>query len=340
MIRNHEALLVELRRIHEEIRDVVVQAGEECSLEELSAVSSDDKSGDTIFAIDRISEEVLVRLFSRLATRWSCVLVAEGLGEDGRAVLPHGSTPEQAELRIIVDPIDGTRGLMYQKRSAWILTGAAPNRGEATTLADIELALQTEIPLTKQHLCDTLWACRGQGAKGERVNRVTGERSALLPRPSRAQTIEQGFGGLARFFPAARGELATIDDMVVERILGPVRPGRACAFEDQYISTGGQLYELMMGHDRWIADLRPLAESLMRRRGLSLGLCCHPYDLCSELVAREAGVLVSDERGEPLAYPLDVQTDCAWMGFANPAIEEQVHPVLEQILRERGLLDD
>ena len=32
------------------------------------------------------------------------------------------------------------------------------------TLADIELAVQTEIPLVKQHLSDELWAVRGQGA--------------------------------------------------------------------------------------------------------------------------------------------------------------------------------
>ena len=36
---------------------------------------------------------------------------------------------------------------MYQKRSAWILTGVAPNRGPETSLQDIVLAMQTEIPL-------------------------------------------------------------------------------------------------------------------------------------------------------------------------------------------------
>ena len=47
---------------------------------------------------------------------------------------------------MLADPIDGTRCLMYQKRSGWILTGIAPNRGEGTVLADIELAVQTEFP--------------------------------------------------------------------------------------------------------------------------------------------------------------------------------------------------
>ena len=53
---------------------------------------------------------------------------------------------------------------MYQKRSAWILTAVAPNRGAGTSLRDIELAVQTEIPLVKQHLSDQLWALRGGGA--------------------------------------------------------------------------------------------------------------------------------------------------------------------------------
>ena len=68
------------------------------------------------------------------------------------ACYPSGADETSADWRIIVDPIDGTRGLMYQKRSAWILTGVAPNRGPGTSLSDIELAVQTEIPLVKQHL--------------------------------------------------------------------------------------------------------------------------------------------------------------------------------------------
>src|SRR4029453_113722 len=118
-------------------------------------------------------------------------------------VLPRGANAAQAELRIIVDPIDGTRGGMYQKRPAWILTGVAPNNGPLTSLEDAELAVMTEIPLVKQHLCDSLWAIAGQGVGGERLNRLTGERIALRPQPSRSPSIAQGYGGIARFFPGA-----------------------------------------------------------------------------------------------------------------------------------------
>ena len=310
-------------------------ACEQSAAEQLAVPLGHD-AGDTIYAIDRVSEHVLLEHFAELASQWSFVLVAEGLGTTGRMVLPLGTTADVAELQIIVDPIDGTRGLMYQKRPAWILTGVARNRGPATTLADIELALQTEIPLLKQHLCDTFWLIDGE-VGGERLDRVSGKRVRLAPHPTRAATIAEGYGGIARFFPGARELLAAVDDEVAERILGPVQRGRAQLFEDQYISTGGQLYELLMGHDRWIADLRPLAERMLRKRGRALGLCCHPYDLCTESIARAAGILVTDECGRCLTAPLDVTTDVSWIGIANAQLRDLLWPVLRDVLAERGL---
>ncbi len=260
------------------------------------------------------------------------MLIAEGL-PSGKIVLPHGADESSAVWRIIVDPIDGTRGLMYQKRSGWVLTGVAPNRGPGTNLADIELALQTEIPLVKQHLFDVAWAIRGEGAQAERVNRLTGERSPIHLRPSQTPTIAHGYAGIVRFFPGAREVLAEIDEEIVRGALGPVQEGKAHCFEDQYASTGGQLYELMSGHDRFIADLRPLMEPVMRRRGLALGICCHPYDLCTELIAREAGVIVTDVDGEPLRALLELEPDVAWIGYANQQIRTQIEPLLEGAIK-------
>ena len=337
MIRDAGRLAGRIRAIHEVIRDAVVSACERNAPEAMARVVSEGP-GDTVFEIDRVSEEELVGRFEELARECSLVLVMEGQETQGGVVLPRGTNPDKAELRVIVDPVDGSRGLMYQKRSAWILTGVAPNRGPATTLADIELAVQTEIPTVKQHLCDALWAVAGGGATGERLNRLSGDRSPLSPRPSTSATIGQGYGGVARFIPGARAELAAIDDRVYELTLGPIKRGRAQAFEDQYISTGGQLYELMVGHDRWLADLRPLVEPVLKKRGLALGLCCHPYDLCTELVAREAGVLVGDELGRRLSAPLDTTTDVTWAGYANADIRDLVAPALRTALRERDLL--
>jgi hypothetical protein len=143
---------------------------------------------------------------------------------------------------------------------------------------------------------------------------------------------------LARFFPGVREELAAIDEEIVRGALGDVEHGKAHCFEDQYLSSGGQLYELMAGHDRFIADLRPLMEPLLRQRGLSLGICCHPYDVCTELIARELGVIVTDARGEGLRAPLNLETDVDWAGYANHNIQQQIEPLLQQALKRRGLM--
>jgi hypothetical protein len=327
-------LLEPILALHRRIRDDVVASCERAAVAALADIAHDDE-GDTIYAIDRVAEDVLVGEIERtIASKTPVRLVAEGL-PGGELVLPRGATPSDVEWVVIVDPIDGTRGLMYQKRPGWILTGVARSSGGVVGLDAIELAVQTEIPLVKQHLCDQAWAVRGRGAVATRTNRLTGETLPLRLEPSSAATIAHGFSTISRFFPGVREELASIDDEIVATLLGPPVPGKAQLFEDQYISSGGQLYELMSGHDRFIADLRPLFE---RRRKGGPALCCHPYDLCTELIARELGIFVTDEHGRQLAAPLDVTSDVAWIGYANARVRDLVQPVLQQALSRRGLL--
>jgi len=332
-----KVLLDSIIEIHAAIRDEVVAACERSAESDLSQIASDD-AGDTIYAIDRISEERLIHLFEmRIANTIPLVLIGEGLPE-GKVLLPRGIAEEDAQNRVIVDPIDGTRGLMYQKRSAWILTGVAPNKGKDTNLGDIELAVQTEIPLVKQHLSDVLWAEKGKGVGAFRYNRLTGDKSTFTPQPSKAKTIAHGFAMVARFFPGAREELAAIDEEIVFAALGAPQAGKAHCFEDQYISSGGQLYELMVGHDRFVADIRPLMEKVLSRRGQALGICCHPYDMCTELIARECGVIVTDARGQQLQAPLDVESEVDWAGYANDDIRRQMEDLLQNALKKRGLM--
>ncbi|MBI2505491.1 MAG: inositol monophosphatase [Candidatus Latescibacteria bacterium] len=323
-------LLPLIRQLHERLREAVVAACEQAAVEELALIDREGKE-DTIYAVDRVGEEELLSFFEGLDRCSPIVLVAEGL-PGGQVVLPRGCAAEEAPWRIIVDPIDGTRGLMYQKRSAWVLTGVAPNWGPQTGLHDIELAVQTEIPLVKQHLCDTLWALKGQGAQAERLNRLSGERYTFLLRPSTATTIAHGFATVVRFFPGAREWLSALDEELIRAVLGPLPPGRAACFEDQYIASGGQLYELLVGHDRFVADLRPLMTPLLARRGQGPLVCSHPYDLCTELIAREAGVVVTDPQGGPLQARLGVEGDVAWVGYANPALRACLEGPLQAAL--------
>jgi fructose-1,6-bisphosphatase/inositol monophosphatase family enzyme len=332
-------LLEPILALHRSIRAGVLAACEQQTVEELSRVA-EDGVGDTLYAVDKVSEALLVERLAEEADRHGgLVLVAEGIA-GGRLTLPRGRTEESCRYCVIVDPIDGTRELMYQKRPAWVLTGVAPNRGNATRLSDIELAVQTEIPLVKQYLADELWSVRDQGAHAARVNVLTGERAPLTLRPSRAATIEQGFAMVNRFFPGVRDELAAIDEEVVRALVGTPKPGKAACFEDQYLSSGGQLYELMVGHYRFVAELRPLMAPLLQARGMALGLCCHPYDICTALIAEELGIVLEDPAGGKLDCALDVESDVAWVGYANRELATQIGPALRGALKRRGLAGD
>src|SRR5216117_1536421 len=162
-----ERLLEPTHSLHAAIRDDVVEACARQSAEQLAAIAGDE--GDTIYAVDRVGEDALVRGLATLPGDEPVCLIAEGLAE--LLVFPRGAREQDCRWRLLVDPLDGTRGLMYQKRSAWVLTGVAPNRGAATRLSDIVLAVQTEIPPLKQHLSDQLWAFRSKGdRKSTRLN--------------------------------------------------------------------------------------------------------------------------------------------------------------------------
>ena len=133
-----------------------------------------------------------------------------------------------------------------------------------------------------------------------------------------------------------RDVLAAIDDELIARLLGTQRTNEARAFEDQYACTGGQIYGLAMGQDRFVADLRPLMQPIADERQQGLGHCCHPYDICTALIAAEVGVVLRDPSGRELNVPLDTSTQVAWVGYANETLHETIEPELRAILKKRG----
>jgi fructose-1,6-bisphosphatase/inositol monophosphatase family enzyme len=293
-----------LCELGDHLRDLVVEAraGGAVMDEVVGATPA-----DTIYGADAITEAALLGWFER---RWPGVeVVSEGL--DGPVAV--GSPA----WTVIVDPVDGTRGLMHDKRSAWSLAAAAPHGGRS---GDIVAAAMTEIPTTKQWAADQLSAVRGGGVVAERVDVVSGGRRPLAVRPSSATDLEHGFAQLAKFFPAGKAALAAIEEALLERL------GAEVVFDDQYLASGGQLHELVVGHDRFVADLRPLVAPG--------ALACHPYDVCCALVLEEAGGVVTDPWGAPLDVPLDTTTGVAWAGYANRDLAERIGPVLAAVLHE------
>ena len=330
--KSPEHYLAQLRTLQDAMQARLladVKAQEEASTEALAGVA-DVRGGDTIYQIDAHADEVLHHFCTEWAAQGPLVLISEGIEGAGWQVFPEGTREEDAEFLLIVDPIDGTRNIMYNKRSAWALAGIAPNKGRATTLADIEVAVMTELPTTRALLADQLWAIKGQGAHRETKNLVTGERKDTPLRPSRSESLAHGFASLAKFFPPAKGATATLEEKLMLAV-APEDGENPVVFDDQYMTTGGQLYELLVGHDRFIADLRPVFFGVL---GLPPKLVCHPYDICTELIAREAGVAVTDEFGAQLAAPLDIRAAVSWCGYANSTLKDQIEPKLQGLLEE------
>ncbi len=317
------------------IRDAVVAARD---AHQSFADVSRQTSADTIYELDTHVEPILEEFCRHWSRDFPLTLIAEGVegddGEEGEVTFPEGAEPEEAAFQLIVDPIDGTRGLMYDKRAAWVLAGVAPNRGVQTCLSDIAVAMQTEVPTSKQTRSDVLWAVRGQGAHGVRDDLITGRSEPLKLGGSHATTITHGFGTISSFFPGTKILSAELMEMIVRQLIGEVDTGKALVFDDQYISTGGQFYELMVGHDRFNADLRSL---FYRALKLPPGLCVHPYDVASALIAREAGVLITNGVGGMLDGPLDVTTSLSWAGFANANLRQQIEPIITKFLSQFGL---
>ena len=135
---------------------------------------------------------------------------------------------------------------------------------------------------------------------------------------------------MAKFFPEGKVLLARFEAALWDGLYGTNQASSPVVFDDQYISTGGQIYELLAGRDRFIADLRPLA---FAKLGLARPMTCHPYDICTALILREAGGLVEAPNGRPLRGPLDTTSPVAWVGYANPALARHIRPELKRLLK-------
>jgi fructose-1,6-bisphosphatase/inositol monophosphatase family enzyme len=332
-VLDHENILARLIDFQHSVRDMVIRSRVQAGLSNVKR----DSAADTIYQIDTLVEPLLEDFCREWAKTTPLVLIAEGIenerGEEGIKVFPEGASDADCPIRLIVDPIDGTRGIMYDKRPAWALAGVAPNRGTKNRLRDIEVSVMTELPTSKMGFGDVLWAIKGRGTKGRREALSNNASQPLPIAPSSAPKIDHGFATVSNFFPGTKVMASELMEQIVRQLVGPADVTRATVFDDQYISTGGQFYELIVGHDRFNADLRPM---FYAAQGQPQGMCCHPYDCAGLLVAEEAGVIITDARGKPLDGPLDCTTGMSWIGYANEKLRKQIEPIVLRFFGDIG----
>src|SRR5262245_28111098 len=112
---------------------------------------------DLSFQIDELADGALMALGREVGAVCPTLLVAEGLGEKafGRG------TPR---VRVLVDPIDGSRERTHRLGPAWALVGFASERSGGARARDLFLGFQGEIPLRESPTIRVLAARRGGGA--------------------------------------------------------------------------------------------------------------------------------------------------------------------------------
>ncbi len=321
-----------LRTMHKRIREAV---REDLSSKEKSFLSGESHhgAGDVSFQIDVRPEEIVEETFNNAPE--AVVVICEGLG---RNVFPASAGESEAAWYVIIDPLDGSREISYSKRSAWVLSGVAPAH-PSPTLADIVWAIQTEVPVVSQTAGVVLTASEGRPTVLESCDLTVGSVTEVKRglRPSAAASVRGGYAVFADYFAGSHAVTAQIADLVLDHALETVEtvePGEALAFNDQYLSTAGCMYLIANGTYRFFADLRPVAGRIAARSGRNVGLCAHPYDLCTYLIAQQAGVLITDPAGAPLSYPLAVDVDCGWVGYANQCIRNEMEaPLLSAIAK-------
>lgn len=287
---------------------------------------------DVIYRVDQFCEEIILQWFQEhWPAEYPVELVMEGLEKRTPTTFPPGLSPSRTLIKCIIDPVDGTRPYMYDKRSAWILTGLAPQRLQHTTLADIEVAAMTELPCAKQYVADQLSTYRGEGVVSCRLDVATGRHYPWEPQPYAGTELAHGFYSVVKYFPTGKVLLANFEELLIDSLdLNSTQHG-AEVFEDQYLSTGGQIYELAAGCDRFTIDLRPLVNQYLRR---PQKLSTHPYDICTALILEELGGVVEQPDGSPLDAPLDTETPVPWVAYANRELAERLRPYVGKAIEE------
>lgn len=293
-------------------------------------------AGDVTYGLDVPAERELDRWLEENARRGPLSLLTEDAGWRHRGPGKRGKTVELAGFdhggpRISVDPVDGTRVLMTELRSAWSVIGLAGPGESAPRLSDVAMGVLSEIPDSRAASFRRLSARRGAGCTLEertlRGRALGGRRRLSTGKDDRP---DHGFFPFFRYAADQRPALAAIEAAFFARLARLEGAEVRNCYDDQYTSNGGQLALLALGRYRMIADLR--AWDAARRKRASV--TSKPYDVAGAvLCAREAGCVVEAADGGELDFPLDAETPVSFVGWVNSATHERLRRHLSAAMR-------
>ncbi|MEX2253336.1 MAG: inositol monophosphatase family protein [Thermoleophilaceae bacterium] len=258
------------------------------------------EGGDITFAIDAVAEQALE---AHLAEHAPDVAF---YSEDRGLVAPQG-----AGQVLVVDPIDGTRPALAGLESCCVSVAAAPlPRGESAglTMGDVTIGCVVEIPSGTVFLAE-----RGEGLL-----------EAPPVRLSATDSLDRMFWTYGFRGRPARPTAEVLGDLIDASSVGGATFELGSAAFDMTRLITGQLDAYIEPGPRIIADVPGMREQFERVGGGAV-LNNSPYDLAAAaLCLEEAGAIVTDCRGEPLAErPLlgsGGEYQMSIVAAANPAL--------------------
>lgn len=292
-------------------------------------------AGDVTYGIDLPTERVLDAWLDEVARHEPISLLTEDSGWRHRGPDGHGRARDldgfdHGGPRIVVDPIDGTRNLMADLRSAWtVVASCGPGESEPR-MSEVEGGVLSEIP-DSRGAAARVFRATVDGRVRLSVERL--EDGGLVSdgtwRVDDDDRADHGYFPFFRYMADLRPEIARVEAAFFARLAEREKADVRNCYDDQYISNGGQLALLTTGTYRMIADLRAF---LAERRGTPT-LTCKPYDCAGAiLVARAAGCVVTAPDGGVLDFPLDVSTPVSFVGWANARTRRRLEPHLRAAL--------
>jgi myo-inositol-1(or 4)-monophosphatase len=229
--------------------------------------------GDVTFKIDERAEALLESWLAERAPDLAFY------SEDRGLVVPPGASEV-----LVVDPIDGTRPAMAGLESCCVSVAAAPLR-DGVTMGEVTVGCVVEIPSGAVFLAE-----RGRG--------VVESPPLRLSHNERIDRMFWTYGFRGR---PVRPTVEVIGDLLDRSSVGggSFELGSAC-YDMTRVATG-QLDCYVEAGPRLVADVPGMEEEFRRVGGGEL-LNNSPYDLAAAaLVLEEAGAIVTDAYGQPLA---------------------------------------
>lgn len=284
-------------------------------------------AGDITYKIDHVAERAVASMARLIGKIAPCRILCEGPGE----IL----TGRDPVYTILVDPVDGTRNLMADLRSAFVLTGVAAHDGtRSLTLQDLQWCIQTEIPVSRRADAIELTAVRGHGCLGRHIQLPGGRGGGSFPwRAPASVDLTSGYYIFLKYLPRERAAIAGLETKFFRFAQKKAGLDTTRVYDDQWLSAAGQLYLASSGRARMSADLR----AWLAQRARVETIASHPYDLCTMLIATEAGSpvlqIANDGALSPLAAPLDLVTDVSFVVFVNDEARRAIGPLLSEVLK-------